>query len=89
MSIKVESANISIDEKTLAENRKSAAEAFETLKAGTLNMTGWVTLPDEITDEKFDALNAAADKIKSDSDTYDRLETQVKDYDKYCDYCYR
>ena len=68
MSIKVESANISIDEKTLAENRKSAAEAFETLKAGTLNMTGWVTLPDEITDEKFDALNAAADKIKSDSD---------------------
>ena len=27
-------------------------------------------------------------EIKSDSDTYDRLETQVKDYDKYCDYCY-
>jgi hypothetical protein len=31
-------------------------------------MTGWVTLPDEITDEKFDAINAAADKIKADSD---------------------
>ena len=27
-------------------------------------------------------------EIKSDSDTYDRLTSQVKDYDKYCDYCY-
>ena len=24
-------------------------------------------------------------EIKSDADTYDRLETQVKDYDKFCD----
>ncbi len=27
-------------------------------------------------------------EIKSDADTYTRLATQVKDYDKYCDYCY-
>lgn len=27
-------------------------------------------------------------EIKSDADTYDRLETQVKDYDKFCDYNY-
>lgn len=27
-------------------------------------------------------------EIKSDSDTYTRLTTQVKDYDKYCDFCY-
>jgi hypothetical protein len=27
-------------------------------------------------------------EIKSDADTYSRLATQVKDYDKYCDYCY-
>ena len=27
-------------------------------------------------------------EIKSDSDTYTRLATQVKDYEKYCDYCY-
>ncbi len=66
--IKVESANINIDEGYLKEERKRAAEAFETLKAGTLDMTGWVTLPDEITDERFDAINAAADRIKADSD---------------------
>ena len=27
-------------------------------------------------------------EIKSDSDTYERLKTQIKDYDKFCDYCY-
>ena len=27
-------------------------------------------------------------EIKSDSDTYTRLKTQIKDYDKYCDLCY-
>lgn len=27
-------------------------------------------------------------EIKSDSDTYQRLETQIPDYDKYCDYSY-
>lgn len=27
-------------------------------------------------------------EIKSDSDTYKRLKTQVKDYEKYCDKCY-
>ena len=27
-------------------------------------------------------------EIKSDSDTYTRLETQVKDYEKYCDFCF-
>lgn len=27
-------------------------------------------------------------EIKSDSDTYMRLETQIPDYDKYCDYSY-
>lgn len=27
-------------------------------------------------------------EIKSDADTYTRLATQVKDYDKYCDFCY-
>ena len=27
-------------------------------------------------------------EIKSDSDTYQRLETQIPDYDKYCDYAY-
>ena len=66
--IKVESANVNINDEYMKEERGRAAEAFETLKSGSLNMTGWVTLPDEITDEKFDAINAAADKIKSDSD---------------------
>ena len=68
MSIKVESANVVIDEEQLKEERGRAAEAFETLKAGTLDMTGWVTLPDEIDDAKFDAINAAAEKIKANSD---------------------
>ncbi len=27
-------------------------------------------------------------EIKSDSDTYARLATQVKDYEKYCDFCF-
>jgi len=27
-------------------------------------------------------------EIKSDGDSYARLKTQVKDYDKYCDFCY-
>ena len=27
-------------------------------------------------------------EIKSDSDTYTRLSTQIKDYEKYCDYCF-
>ena len=27
-------------------------------------------------------------EIKSDQDTYTRLKTQVKDYDKFCDFCY-
>ena len=27
-------------------------------------------------------------EIKSDSDTYVRLATQVKDYEKYCDFCF-
>lgn len=27
-------------------------------------------------------------EIKSDSDTYERLPAQIKDYDKYCDYSY-
>ncbi len=27
-------------------------------------------------------------EIKSDSDTYERLKTQIKDYDKFCDYSY-
>ena len=66
--IKVESANVNINDEYMKEERGRAARAFETLKSGSLNMTGWVTLPDEITDEKFDAINAAADKIKADSD---------------------
>ena len=66
--IKVESANVNINDEYMKEERGRAARAFETLKSGSLNMTGWVTLPDEITDEKFDAINCAADKIKADSD---------------------
>ena len=27
-------------------------------------------------------------EIKSDGDTYTRLASQIKDYEKYCDYCY-
>lgn len=27
-------------------------------------------------------------EIKSDLDSYQRLKTQVKDYNRYCDYCY-
>ena len=27
-------------------------------------------------------------EIKSDHDTYERLKTQVKDYDRFCDFCY-
>lgn len=27
-------------------------------------------------------------EIKSDQDTYERLKTQVKDYDRFCDFCY-
>ncbi len=27
-------------------------------------------------------------EIKSDHDTYTRLKTQVKDYDRFCDFCY-
>jgi len=52
----------------MKEERGRAAKAFETLKSGELDMTGWVTLPDEIDDAKFDAINAAADKIKANSD---------------------
>ena len=68
MSIKVESANVVIDEEYMKEERGRAVKAFETLKSGELDMTGWVTLPDEIDDAKFDAINAAADKIKASSD---------------------
>ena len=68
MSIKVESANITIDEEYLKEERERAKHAYQELLSGDIDMTGWVTLPDEITDEKFDALNKAADKIRSDSD---------------------
>ena len=68
MSIKVETANISINDEYMKEERGRAASAYEDLKAGGIHMTGWEHLPDEITDEKFDALNAAADRIKADSD---------------------
>ena len=68
MSIKVESANICIDEEQLKEERERAKHAFQGLLSGDINMTGWATLPDEITDEKFDAINAAAEKIKAQSD---------------------
>ena len=27
-------------------------------------------------------------EIKSDQDTYERLKTQVQDYDRFCDFCY-
>ena len=27
-------------------------------------------------------------EIKSDSDSYTRLKTQIKDYDRFCDFCY-
>jgi len=27
-------------------------------------------------------------EIKSDGDTYTRLKTQIKDYDRFCDFCY-
>ena len=68
MSIKVESANICIDEEQMKEERERAKHAFQGLLSGDINMTGWATLPDEITDEKFDAINAAAEKIKAQSD---------------------
>lgn len=68
MAIKVETANISIDEAYLKEERECAADAYKDLQSGDIHMTGWEHLPDEITDEKFDALNAAADRIKADSD---------------------
>ena len=68
MSIKVESANICIDEEQMKEERERAKHAFQGFLSGDINMTGWATLPDEITDEKFDAINAAAEKIKAQSD---------------------
>ena len=68
MSIKVETANINIDDEYMKEERGRAANAYKELQSGTIDMTGWEHLPDEITDEKFDALNAAADRIKADSD---------------------
>ena len=68
MSIKVESANINIDEGLLEEKRAGAKQAFQDLLSGSINMTGWATLPDEIDDAKFDAINAAAEKIKAQSD---------------------
>ena len=68
MSIKVESANICIDEEQLKEERERAKHAFQDLLSGDINMTGWATLPDEIDDAKFDAINAAAEKIKAQSD---------------------
>ena len=68
MSIKVESANVNINDEHLKEERVRAAHAYEDLKSGEIHMTGWESLPDEISDEKFDALNAAADRIKADSD---------------------
>ena len=68
MSIRVETANINIDEKYLKDMRGRAVNAYKELKSGTIDMTGWEHLPDEITDEKFDKLNAAADRIKADSE---------------------
>ena len=68
MSIRIESANINIDEDVLTEKRESAKQAFQDLLSGDINMTGWATLPDEIDDAKFDAINAAAEKIKAQSD---------------------
>lgn len=68
MSIRIESANVSINDEYFQAERVRAAHAYEDLKSGDIHMTGWESLPDEISDEKFDALNAAADRIKSDSD---------------------
>lgn len=68
MGMKVEFANTSVDDEYMKEERGRAAKAYEELQSGNINMTGWATLPDEITDEKFDAINAAADRIKADSD---------------------
>ncbi|MBR2546717.1 MAG: glucose-6-phosphate isomerase [Eubacterium sp.] len=68
MSIKVESANVSINDEYLKAERERAAHAYKDLQTGDIHMTGWVSLPDEISDEKLDAINAAADRIKADSD---------------------
>ena len=68
MGMKVEFANTSVDDEYMKEERGRAAGAYKELQSGNINMTGWATLPDEITDEKFDAINAAADRIKAASD---------------------
>ncbi len=67
MSIKVETANININDEYLKAERERAVHSFEDLKSREIHMTGWEHLPDEITDEKIDALNAAADRIKDQS----------------------
>ncbi len=68
MSIRIETANININDEYLKAERERASHAYEDLKSGGIHMTGWESLPDEITDEKFGRLNAAADRIKADGD---------------------
>ena len=70
MSIKVDLTNTGIGSSLLEEKRAEAYDAVRKLWSGDLDFTGWVDLPNSISDADMDAILTAAGDIRKKCDYF-------------------